>query len=175
MLNTRTPNATIMNPTQLTQATMGMPPITSDSRTATVSTSDSKASKFWTVFLLSLFLGVFGVLLDGCANSDGKAGLSSTAQRATQQPTAKELSPSETKLVGVYQLSNPAWKLQLKFNGTYVLQAVTGDVYNGTWSGNGTHGILSGTYPSKAAMSISFPSDGSIVIDRYGYRFMRID
>lgn len=114
-------------------------------------------------------------LLAGCGNSGGKAGSSSTAQpEPSQQQTAKELNSSETQLVGIYQSSNPTWKLQLKFNGTYVMQSDSGDLFNGTWSVSGTNGILNGTYPSKADMSISIPSDGSIVIDKYGYRFTRI-
>lgn len=45
-----------MNGTKLSQATVGVPSASS----AVTSTTDSNTSQFWTVFLLSLFLGVFG-------------------------------------------------------------------------------------------------------------------
>jgi TM2 domain-containing membrane protein YozV len=46
-----------MNEAKLSQPTIGIPPMSSVS----TSTTDSKASEFWMVFLLGLFLGVFGV------------------------------------------------------------------------------------------------------------------
>jgi TM2 domain-containing membrane protein YozV len=44
-----------MNEGKLSQPAMSIPPVT------LTSTTDSKSSEFWTVFLLGLFLGVFGV------------------------------------------------------------------------------------------------------------------
>jgi TM2 domain-containing membrane protein YozV len=46
-----------MSEAKLPQPTIGVPPMPSASTPPT----DSKASEFWTVFLLGLFLGVFGV------------------------------------------------------------------------------------------------------------------
>ena len=49
-----------MNETKLSQLAIGTAPMSTESTPATASTIDSKASEFWTVILLGLFLGVFG-------------------------------------------------------------------------------------------------------------------
>jgi TM2 domain-containing membrane protein YozV len=50
-----------MNHTKIAQQIAGLPPVATDTKQTTTSSTNSKASEFWTVFLLGLFLGVFGV------------------------------------------------------------------------------------------------------------------
>ena len=83
-------------------------------------------------------------------------------------------SPSNSKLVGVYECPSPMWALQLNSDGSYVMEArESGSSFRGTWSASGSSGLLEGTYPSKATMTFTIQSDGAIVVDKYGYTFVR--
>jgi hypothetical protein len=99
---------------------------------------------------------------------------SSSGSSHSATPSSGWGSSQEHRLVGIYQCATPAWVLQLKWGGNYAMETLdTGDKFSGTWSVSGDSGVLSGTYPSKADMSISIQSDGAIVIDKYGYTFVR--
>ena len=202
----------------------------SQSQTDTTSAT-SKPSEFWTVFLLSLLLGVFGahrfyarkfksgifqlltcgglgiwsfidvivILLSKFRSSTGVLyqnpkpkvawgvfaavcilGFISAASDKQSggggsgggSHSTSSGNSTTRKLSGVYQCANPAWTLQLRSDGTFAMQALdSGDSWHGTWSADGASGTLEPT--SAASMSFTIEGDGAIVIDKYGYMFVR--
>jgi len=114
-----------------------------------------------------VLLGIIGAIV-------GPSDSTKTGSSSSGSSSSGWGSPLEGKLVGVYECANPMWALQLKSGGDYVMQALdSGSTWRGTWSASGSSGLLEGTSPSKATMSISIQSDGAIVIDKYGYTFVR--
>lgn len=187
----------------------------------------STPSEFWAVFLLGLFLGVFGahrfyarkfksavvqlltfgglgiwsfidvilILLSKFKNDTGVVfenpkpkvswgifaaviilGFASAASKNqnASSPSHHMVSSSlpVMQLAGSYQSSNPDWTLQLHTDGTFDMQAIdTGNKWHGTWSTTGSNGELDPT--TAAALSFTVEGDGAIVINKYGYTFVR--
>lgn len=121
----------------------------------------------WTVFVVVVVIGLAGS--QGSHESSSPSGSASHATSSSGWGSALE-----KRLVGVYECPNPMWALQLKYGGDYAMEALqSGNSFRGTWTASRSSGILNGTYPSKASMTFSIQSDGAIVVDKYGYTFVR--
>lgn len=81
-------------------------------------------------------------------------------------------SSSDSMLVGIYECASPMWVLQLKSDGSYLMEALdSGNRFQGNWTANGKSGVLK---PTTGA-SLTFTAEGkdAVVIDKYGYRFLK--
>jgi TM2 domain-containing membrane protein YozV len=118
----------------------------------------------WAVFAV--------VVVIGLASGGSYESSSSTGSSGSTASSSGWGSPQERKLVGVYECASPMWVLQLKSGGSHVMQALdTGDTFRGTWSLSGSSGILSSK--TSAPLTFTVQSDGGIVVDKYGYTFVR--
>jgi hypothetical protein len=115
----------------------------------------------WAIFVVCVIIGIASTGGEKESTSGGSgSGVKSS------KPS------SERRLAGIYQCATPMWTLQLKSDGSYLMEALdTGDRFKGTWSVDGTDGTLDST--TAASMSFTVQSDGAIVIDKYGYTFVR--
>ena len=117
----------------------------------------------WSVFVI--------VVLIGLASRSSEPSASS-GSRGSTTPSSGWGSSQERRLVGIYQCATPAWVLQLKSGGGYAMEALdSGNKFSGTWTLSGDSGMLNGS--SSASMSFTVQSDGAIVVDKYGYTFVR--
>jgi hypothetical protein len=122
----------------------------------------------WSVFAVVVIIGL------ASRGGDSGSSASSSGGGSSSSTSSGWGSASEKKLVGVYECPNPMWALQLKYGGDYAMEALqSGSNFRGTWSAAGGGVVLEGTYPSKATMTVTIQSDGALVIDKYGYTFVR--
>jgi len=118
----------------------------------------------WSVFVIVVIIGL----------ASGGSNESSSSSGSSHSTTSSSGwgSSQERRLVGIYQCATPAGVLQLKSGGRYAMEALeSGNTFSGTWSVSGDSGILHGS--SSADMTMTIQSDGAIVIDKYGYTFVR--
>lgn len=118
----------------------------------------------WPIFVVLVILGIASGSAD-TGSSPGSSGSSS----GVSSPSRSAL---ERRLVGVYECANPMWVIQLKSDGSFLQEALdTGDRFRGTWSASGGEGVM--YTDTGVPLTFSIQSDGAIVIDKYGYTFVR--
>jgi TM2 domain-containing membrane protein YozV len=120
----------------------------------------------WAVFIAVVVIGI--------ASRSVETGPSAGGLGSSSGASGQGASPSNSRLVGVYECPSPMWALQLNSDGSYIMEARdSGSTFRGTWSASGSSGLLNGTYPSKATMSFTVQGDGAIVVEKYGYTFVK--
>lgn len=118
----------------------------------------------WASFAIVLICGIGG-FGENSGTSESSSGRKSSGEVQSQ-------SSFNRKFSGVYECTTPAWVIQLGSDGSYSMQALdSGDKWRGSWESSGNSGVLK---PNSAAeMSFTIQGDGALVIDKYGYTFVK--